>query len=431
MQAAAASEPSEGFRIERSIRNRDGGTGLEPDTLSASKQTHQGPAVHTFPAPDTPQIEHWITIFSSPEYRPWLSGIRERSKEFLPFIKGVVDEFQVPLEIAYLPAVESTFKVHALSSSGASGLWQFMRNSIGPWDMEIDQWRDDRRDFWKATRGAVEKLKYNYSVTGDWYLALAAYNCGLGRVQRTVESSGIHDFWELSSQGLLPRETIQYVPRFLAAAHIMSYPGRWGLPMDWNQPVHWVRIPLDQAVDLKILAERSGIPLEKLTLGNGELRFGITPPESSQYQLKVPEEYSDSIREILEQEENRLMRFYIYRITSGDTFYALAEHYGISVSMLREYNRGVSPTALRIGQQVIIPALRETPPYKPDALSISSSFTGVYTVVSGDSLWSISRNLGITPEELALNNGMDLNGILHAGKRLQVPEKEERDEQLF
>lgn len=155
---------------------------------------------------------------------------------FLGFIRRRLEEKALPWELAFLPAVESAFRTRAVSPSAAVGLWQFMMNSIGPYDMAVDRWRDDRRDFWRATEGALEKLKYNYSVLGDWYLALAAYNCGLGRVTRTIESTGIKDYWELRTKGLLPRETRDYVPRFLAVAHLLGHPGRLRLPLSWEPP---------------------------------------------------------------------------------------------------------------------------------------------------------------------------------------------------
>jgi len=397
-------------------------------------RNHAGPVLHSLPVPETPLLERYLRQYTSPSHRPWLEGIRERSRTYMDFILATAEELEVPWELAYLPAVESAFLPYAVSRSGAAGLWQFMTNSISPYDMRVDEWRDDRRDFRKATRGALEKLKYNRQVLGDWYLALAAYNCGLGRVQRTMASSGIRDYWELSEKGLLPRETIQYVPKFLALAHILGYPGRWNLPLDWELPPVWEAIPLTQALDLRILAAESGVPLEVLTGGNAELRYMITPPESAKYELKVPAGYTDSIREVLARPGGRLIRFYIYRIGPGDTFYALSRHYGVSVGMIQKYNPGLNPSLLRIGQQVVIPALKEVEPYQgraaqePRETVLPSEFRGVYAVVPGDSLWSISRKYGITPEELARNNGLSLNGILPAGRVLQVPGEEVRIE---
>ena len=128
--------------------------------------------------------------------------------------------------------------------------------------MKVNEWFDERRDFWKATEGAVAKLKYNHSVLGDWLLAIAAYNCGLGRMQRTIRASGINDFWELAERGLLPRETTHYIPRFLAISRIMMHSGREMVSDSWNKPVRWERIRLEESVSVSRLAKKASIPSE-------------------------------------------------------------------------------------------------------------------------------------------------------------------------
>lgn len=240
------------------------------------------PRLHTLPRPfeyGAPEaIAAEISRFSSDAYRPWLEGVRERSLAYMGFIRTSLEEMGLPWELAYLPAVESAFQVRAVSSSAAAGLWQFMLNSISPYEMTVDAWRDDRRDFWLSTRGALQKLAYNYSVLGDWYLALAAYNCGLGRIQRTIASTGISDYWELRAKGHLPRETASYLPRFLAAAHLLGYPAEAGLALQWEKPVLWERIPLTHPVDLRLLAQSASMDYGLLKYANSELRYPVTPP---------------------------------------------------------------------------------------------------------------------------------------------------------
>jgi len=384
---------------------------------------HPLPRVHSLPPPEdfgAPEaVNRYLELFSSPEYRPWREGVWARSRPYEGYIRSQTEELGLPWELGFLPAVESAFRPRALSLSGAAGLWQFMMNSIGPYKMTVDSWRDDRRDFWLSTRGALEKLAYNYRILGDWYLALGAYNCGLNRMTRIIESAGTRDFWELRAKGLLPRETAEYVPRFLAAAHLFGYPREAGLPLSWDPPIQWVRIPLDQAVDLRILARNIDLPYALLSEYNSELRYPITPPGNDNYQLKVPSEYADSVRKALEGADG-LLRYYIHRIGSGDTFSALARHYGVSVAMIQQTNPTLNPTSLRIGEEVFIPALKEVPPYRgKDAGTVV--FSDVYKVQPGDSLWSLSRRYGVSPETLAHNNGLDINGVLPAGAMIQVP----------
>jgi len=388
-------------------------------------QGHVGPAVHSLDPGEHEDLEFWLKHFQEQHWLNWIQQSLERGRPYRHFIQTTIREYGLPVELEFLPIIESEFRSHAVSKSGAVGLWQFMTNSIHPYEMDIDEWMDERRDFWKATHGALAKLQYNYEELGDWLLALGAYNCGLGRMKRAIENSGCRDFWKLADGGYLPAQTAQYVPKVLAVSHVAGYAGRHGLPTSWEPGVLWARIELDQAVDLSILARESGTPKDLLMAGNSELRYGITPPGETSYFLKVPAEYTDVIKETLIRQEVQLMRFYLHRIQSGDTYYALSRHFGISVSMIERYNPGIDPRFLRIGATVVVPAVHDVGPFpRGSSSSIMTHFTfdGVYTVQPGDSLWSISRLYDISPEILARNNNLDLDSVLYAGTVLQVPE---------
>ena len=297
-----------------------------------------GPAVYSIPVPDDPLIAHFIAEYSSVRGQRTMTAILQRGAPYMGFIYNRLIEAEMPPELMYLPAVESGFRAWAVSHSGAAGFWQFMMNSIAPYDIEVNEWQDDRRDFWKATEAALHKLQYNYERTGSWTLALAAYNCGLGRIERAVAASGTSDYIELYRQGYIPKQTREYVPKFFAFTHLASHAESCGLPVagvmhsaDSAESDGWERIELDQAVNLVILASKSGIPVSFLHEANAELRHGITPPAALSYKLKVPARYSDNIRRVLEQTDTPLMRFYIHEIKGGDTFYALSRHFGVSV----------------------------------------------------------------------------------------------------
>ncbi|MDC7225618.1 MAG: LysM peptidoglycan-binding domain-containing protein [Spirochaetales bacterium] len=390
-----------------------------------------GPILHSIPTPDDPLIQHYITEYSTSGGQKTMTAILKRGAPYLGFIYDRLLDKGMPFELMYLPAIESGFRAWALSRSGAAGFWQFMMNSIAPYDIEVNEWRDDRRDFWKATDAALAKLQYNYQRTGSWPLAVAAYNCGLGRIERAVAASGSSDYIELYEQGYIPRETRNYVPKFFAFAHLAGFAEISRLSaaavfsMDTaRKSADWERIELKQAVNLVILASKAGIPVNLLHEANAELRHGITPPAGSGYFLKVPAAYSDNVRKVLETTEEPLMRFYIHEIQGGDTLYALSRHFGVSVSMIEMYNPAADARALRSGQKIIIPALKETGPYRSDYKAPERwTETASYTVKAGDSLWSISRAFNTTVEEITFNNGMSANDTLKAGRVIQVPQE--------
>ena len=391
-------------------------------------QTHAGEIVTSFNSEGERLYNYYLKKYRSPEWIMWLKTVTGRASYYIDFIEWKIDEKQVPPELAFLPVAESAYKYNAVSVSGAAGLWQFMRNSIAPFDINVNEWVDERRDFWKATEGAVAKLKYNYSVLDDWLLAIAAYNCGLGRMQRTIAASGIRDFWELSERGLLPRETTHYIPRFLAISRIMMYSGRERVSDSWNDPVRWEKVPLEESVSISRLVKKASLPADIIKKGNPELNYDITPPGKYKYSLKVPEGMTAAVEKALSDSENSLMRFYIYKIKKGDTLYDLSHHYGVSVSMIRSYNRYLDPSRLSINQKILVPAVKKVGYYKgkrsaPSAPVIdrAADYIASYIVKTGDTLWGIARRHGTDPYNVAYHNNIDLNSVLSVGMRLKVP----------
>ena len=422
-----SAEAAKPVRIQH---RRHGGAAPEAakSTVLAPRQGHAGPEIYPITAPDHPDIRKYVEKYSLPQHLGWITAAYERGNPYRDFIVQQLMEAEAPYELLFLPVVESEFHNSTVSRSGAAGIWQFMLNSIYP-DMYVNQWMDDRRNFLKATRSAVNKLLYNFRRLQDWPLALAAYNCGLGKVTRTIEANGIRDFWELSDRGLLPPETINYVPRYMAIVSILSYPGRYGIVLPWRDSVEWREIPLDQTVDLRILAEKSGVPYNILKAGNSELHYAITPPNDIPFTLKIPAEYSDQIKRTLADKNFRLLRFYMYTISSGDTMYALARHYGVSVEMIAKYNPGIRPRTLRIGQTIIIPALKQVQPYVSPAPvekpmeDDPRPYTRSYTVRKGDTLWSIAREHDTTVAMLSARNSMAENSVIRPGQKIKVPKE--------
>jgi membrane-bound lytic murein transglycosylase D len=345
----------------------------------------------------------------------------ERAAPYLSFIRGEIEARGLPPELLYLPVIESQYLPSAVSKSGAAGLWQFMQNSIAPFDMKVNDWVDERRDFWKSTQGALRKLDENYRYFGDWPLALAAYNAGLGAVERTVRSAGIKDYWELSEKKLLKTETVHYVPKFLAVAHILSNPRRYGIEPLWNEDPGWTRVAADRQADIRLLAKEAGVDAEELFRANRELVYNITPPGKGYY-LKVKAADAEKISAVMARKDLPLVNYYIHTIGSGDTLLALALHYGVTVDQLLESNPGTQARYLRIGAKLMIPAFREAVPYeRPKAAAEGLAFDGTHVVKKGDTLWSIALACDVAPEVLAEANGMELTDILREGRTLKTP----------
>lgn len=382
---------------------------------------HAWPERFSMPMPDgEPQFERFKAAYQTPGGRKWLEAVYARSRPYASYIYRRIRDLGLPEELFFLPFIESEYLPKAVSRSGAMGLWQFMRNSIGGYNIRIDDWMDERRDFMKSTDAALHKLKWNYDRFGDWLLAIAAYNCGAGAMDRAIAAGGARDFWILKEKGLLPSETAAYIPKFLAVVSVSMHAGRNGLLTPWAEGTEWVRMPVTRPVDLSMLSEASGVPLSALTTGNPELRYAITPPEG-RYELKVPKAYQEVVAKALASPD-RLMNVYVHMARSGDTVSAIARHYEVSVQMIARLNPGMDPDRIRIGQRIVVPAFKETRPY--EGIRIDDDrlvFGGKHRVAQGETLWSLSLVYGIQPEVLAEKNGLTLFGVLREGVELIVP----------
>jgi len=339
----------------------------------------------------------------------------ERAQPYQDLIFQVLDELKAPRELFYLPIIESAFTNTATSRVGAAGMWQFMPRSATPYDMDVNTWLDERRDFLKSTRGAIKKLMDEYAILQDWHLTLAAYNCGVARIQNIWRRYGKITFWEMSERRLLPRETIHYVPKFLASVRVASQPGRMNFPISWEPNTQWAVVTINHQADIRLLARTAGVDYNMLRAFNRELRYSVTP--QGEYDLKVPLEWEEKIRKALEDPELTRMRFTLHRIRRGDTLSELSRQFSVEVSMIQRYNPGLQPTRLRLNQTLIIPQLGAISG-QPLAVSRPAS---TYRVRSGDNLWNLSRRWNTTVEAIRLANSLPHNSVLRIGQTLRIP----------
>jgi membrane-bound lytic murein transglycosylase D len=345
----------------------------------------------------------------------------ERAHIFLPFIKEEVAKRNLPPELAYLPIIESSFNITARSRSGAVGLWQFMMNSISPYDIKVNDFIDERRDFIKSTRGALQKLEDNYRSLGSWELSLAAYNAGLGGISRTVQRTGRRDYWELAARNDLKSETLHYVPKLIAVSYVLSQPRKYGINI-WQKKFEWTAVPLHRQISLDIIAQETGIDRELLRRLNAQVLRGITPMDRN-FNLIIPADKLAQVNEVLAREDLQLLRYHYHIVRHGDTLWSMSRHYGAALNLIEQFNPGISNRFLKIGETVVIPALGEVtePPPLPASPIVPGNFVGSYLVQSGDTIWSIARRYGIDPQVLAAANNMRMDQILSVGRTLKVP----------
>ncbi len=237
-------------------------------------------------------VKYEINRLTGPE-KAFLINSLERSGRFRPYILSQLKEAGLPEELSWLPLIESGYQLRALSSARALGLWQFIPSTGYKFGLTRNQYIDERMDPEKSTRAAIAYLKELHNLFGDWTTVLAAYNCGEGRVLRTIRNQRLNyldNFWDLYQN--LPRETARYVPRFLATLHIIQNIDTYGIIVqDPLRPIPYKTFDVNKQIRLTDIAKEISVSADELKALNPELRYDILPPET--YRLKIPENKSD------------------------------------------------------------------------------------------------------------------------------------------
>lgn len=289
------------------------------------------------------------------------ASMLEKEAEYGPMIRGMLREHGLPEDLVYLALIESGFRPSAVSHAGATGMWQFMSGTARDMNLRVDSWVDERRDPVRSTEAALKYLAWLYSETSDWALAAAAYNAGLGRVQRTQKSTGENDYFVLAARGHLPRETAEYVPRIVAASIIGHDPARFGLRIRRpRQTFSYQGVKVPMGASLRTIARITRVSLAELERLNPHLLKGQAPPDTD-YVVWFPstsrvDEFEKTIREGVAQERRRAL-LENYEVRPGDSMYGLAKKYGLRIEDILRWNNMNEPRKLLIGER-----LRLAPP---------------------------------------------------------------------
>ncbi len=333
----------------------------------------------------------------------------KRSGRYRDLIAKILRDEELPSDLVYLAMIESGFNPRAYSRARAAGLWQFIRHTGRLEGLRIDHWVDERRDPFKSTRAAARHLKGLYAKLGDWRLASAAYNSGLGRVSRAMKKAGSRDFWKLE----LPRETRNYVPLFMAATIISKDPDQFGFdPVEMDAPRQFDRVKLTDYVSLKAAAKSLRISLAALRELNPELIHSMTPP-GRRYTLHVPlGKGSDFQRRYDQLPAQGKPEIISYEVERGDNISSIAEAFGVDVSIITDANSLPNRNLIHPGQKLYIPMAGRR----------GRGATALHTVRRGESLSRIARSYNVTVDELKRWNGRR-GDLIRPGEELRVKPK--------
>ncbi|KUL19944.1 MAG: hypothetical protein XE13_0257 [Proteiniphilum sp. 51_7] len=413
-------------------------------------------------------VKRYIEMYAS-RRREQVSYMLALGDYYFPLFEQALDREGLPLELKYLPVIESALNPVAVSRAGATGLWQFMLRTGKGYGLEVNSLVDERRDPYKATEAAVRYLKDLYTIYQDWNLVIAAYNCGPGNVNKAIaRSGGKRDYWGIYYH--LPRETRGYVPAFIAANYIMQYYADHNIcPAYVHASVSALdTVQVNERMHLSQISAVLEISVEELRRLNPQFRKDVIPGNFKPYALVLPSEkmyaFVDREGEILAYNrniyhphrtntENYLNGGMVsgdaggeniyYRVKRGDNLSTIARRNGISLAQLKSWN-GLKSDRIGIGKQLVvgkkpIPATSTGKEQQTAQLSENGDVEIInqyYRVRKGDTLGKIAQQHGVRVSQLQAWNSLRSTRI-QIGDRLIVQQdavqrpKEEPAEQEY
>ena len=357
-----------------------------------------------------------------------------RSGRYAPMIQRVFQEEGIPRDLLQVAMIESSFLPHARSPKSAQGIWQFMPKTARQYGLACNGTIDEQSDPEKATRAAARYLSYLHVLFRDWYLAMAAYNAGEGKVLKAMARTGFTDFWQLAASGQLKPQTQSYVPAVLAMTLISKNPVHYGFDVQFEKPLEYETIVLDRPVSLRSLADTETVPLESLQDLNPELKTEVTPRDSAGYILKIPAGTREHISLAYAAAPTaKLPSFRRHIVRSGETLASIARRYHVRLAALATANSLGQKGKLRRGTVVLIPGKepvlvasksakhRSAAAGKKIAARSAIPVPKSYTVRGGDTLYRIALKHGTTVAVLMSANSLEPSANIRPGDTLKIP----------
>lgn len=374
-------------------------------------------AAASIPIPEHRTINSAVRLFSG-SMKDSIQASLLRSGRYRRLIDKALEAENLPKGFAYLPVIESAYLPTLTSRAGAHGIWQFMPATAREYGLRVDWWVDERADPELSTHAAARYLRDLHRMFNDWSLVLAAYNCGPGRVRRTLEEAGASTFWELLDSGLLPKETRGYVPTFYATLLIASDPETHGFTL--GRPVEHdgeKEVELRGPLSLAYIAEAIGVEEDYLKELNPALRRGAVPPGRAT--VRVPAKAAATLAERADtlREDDAYVKYCSFTMREGDSLKRIARAIGSTPETILAMNGRDGGDRLRAGDSIYLPVrAREL-----SALLQHSEDDDIYYAVrKGDTLYSIAKRNGLSVDELRDLNDITKGSTLRTGQKLRI-----------
>jgi membrane-bound lytic murein transglycosylase D len=306
------------------------------------------------------KVERCIRLFQTNirhKFITWLA----RSEKYIPFMKDILREYGLPEDLVYLAFIESGFDPYAYSRSKAVGLWQFIHFTGKRYGLKVNWWVDERRDPEKSTIAAAKYLKDLYEMFECWYLAAAGYNAGEYKIIRAIKRYRTEDFWMLTKHRYLKPETKNYVPLMIAAALVAKDPEKYGFTdVEYHEPIRYEKVKVPELTSLALIAKACETSLEEIKDLNPELKRGVTPPNESEYEIKIPfgkkDLFQDNFETLAPLEK---FQFKTHLVRKGETLKKIAKLYRVDLEPLLEINHLNMKSRIVKGSTLLIPISKD------------------------------------------------------------------------
>jgi len=394
------------------------------DTAARSDLWHRVRDGFAIPDLDTPVVKQWEQWYSSrPDY---VARMTARGARYLYHITQEVERRHMPTELALLPFTESAFNPQAMSVAKASGMWQFVSATGKDFDLKQNIFRDDRRDVLSSTRAALDYLQRLHDMFGDWQLALAAYNCGQGNVQRAIarnQKRGLPtDYASLN----LPKETSEYVPKLQAVKNIVRHPEAYSLtlPPVGNHP-YFLSVPIERDIDVDTAARLANVPIDEFRMLNPQLDKPVILAAGTP-QVLLPYDNADDFVRAVKAHPGALATWTVYSVGKTIRPADAAKLVGMSEAELREVNHIPARMLVKAGSTLLVPRSAQ---HKADvsetvadsaAISLAPDLPPTRRVnmrvgKGGETVASVARRWHVSATQVATWNHVSAGGRFAAG----------------
>ena len=355
------------------------------------------------PLVTNPQVESYIRYFQGKGRKGFNIWLR-RYVQYKDLMLPILEQYDLPEELIVVSMIESGFDPKAISKAKAVGLWQFMYSTGKQYGLNRNWYIDERQDPIKSTHAAAKYFKDLYKEFEDWYLVLAAYNTGPGRVNRALKLHETSDYWQLYS---LPKDTKNYIPYYLSSAIILQNPEKYGFKIPKNNPLKYDEVKIEKSSDLNVIAKAADTKVSTIKKLNPELRQPATP-NNGPYTLNIP----NGKKESFYKKFNAIPDDEKFAVQKGENLISIASKYRVLVADLQTINNISNINKLSIGQRLKIPV--------KGGLYSNYPEKKIYTVKKGDTLGHIAEDYNTRASEIRKWNNMGSSSRIYPGQKLTL-----------